>query len=213
MQQAAKLILWQDKKYSDFCVVNDNNAYILTDFMLGDQMTMEVCFKRTTDINTGLVTVGTFMPGVQDYQDYRFFFFNTSTMICDCGTALNTTTGGGRTHADVDDKTFWHIAKFPVLVNSNAKTLLDGVVTNTENSIRSDGNFGVKSNPLTFFSNSQTNASQQIALRYVNIWRFNTDEILASFWPDKRGGFIDTVSKKFYAPIKGEVKIKKWKEV
>ena len=75
-------------------------------------------------------------------------------MICDCATALNTTTGGGRTHANVDDKIFWHIVKFPVLVNSNAKTLLDGVVTNTENSIRSDGNFGVKSNPLTFFSNS-----------------------------------------------------------
>ena len=75
-------------------------------------------------------------------------------MICDCGTAVNTTTGGGRTFANVDDKTFWHIAKFPVLVDSNAKTLLDGIVTNTENSIRSDGNFGVKSNPLTFFSNS-----------------------------------------------------------
>lgn len=145
----------------------------------------------------------------------RFFFAaGASTMICDCDTAVNTTTGGGRTFTNVDDKTFWHIAKFPVLVDSNAKTLLDGVVTKTKNSIRSDGNFGVKSNPLTFFSNSETNASQQIALIYVNIWRFNTNELLASFWPDKKSnGIVDLISQKSYVPAIGNVKIMKWKEI
>ena len=47
--------------FSKYCIVNDNaTTYIETDFMLGDNMTLEVCFKRTHDksSDTGVVLVG-----------------------------------------------------------------------------------------------------------------------------------------------------------
>jgi len=136
--------------------LNDSNAYIETDFTLGNYMSMEICFRRTSDVNTGILTVGTWAAGVQDYQDFRFFFNANSTMICDCGAGVNSTTSGARIAQNVDDKTNWHVCKFPMLINGTAKGFLDGnVIEYTENGgIRSDGNYGVKSNPLTFFSNS-----------------------------------------------------------
>lgn len=48
----------------------------------------------------------------------------------------------------------------------------------------------------------------KIAIHHVNVWRYNSDELLASLYADKKsGGVIDLISKKHYVPTTGEVSI------
>lgn len=71
--------------YSEYAVVNDSNACIVTDFMLGDYMTLDVCFKRThgSSYDTGSILVGT-VPSSSDWEDFRLFFYN-GTLYGDFG--------------------------------------------------------------------------------------------------------------------------------
>ena len=92
--------------------------------------------------------------------------------------------------------------------------ILDGVAITKNRNYTSDGAWGTKPSKLKLFGVTSTDTTYQPgAIRYINVWQYNTDNLLASFWPDKRGGFVDTVSKKFYAPVQGEIEIKKWEEV
>lgn len=76
---AAKQLFFSsdDVDYSEYAVVNDSNACIVTDFMLGDCMTLDVCFKRThsSSYDTGNILVG-IVPSSSDWEDFRLFFYN-----------------------------------------------------------------------------------------------------------------------------------------
>ena len=105
------------------------------------------------------------------------------------------------------DTASWHVVKCP---DGSSSPSLDGSTAafKQEHPLRSDGNFGTFGAKLKIFQEADA-PNQKAAVRYINVYRFNTDELLASFWPDRRGGFIDAISGKFYAPVQGEVEIKK----
>ena len=215
-QISSKQLFWLDNNVDPtLAVVNSGTAYFVTDFLLGDQMTLEVCFKKTSTVRTGALFVGIGGTGGNDYlYDFRFFFApNPNRMYCDCGKGNPQGDAGGRYYA-VDELTQWHVVKFPTLVNGQPVAILDGVAITKNRNYTSDGAWGTKPSKLKLFGVTSTDTTYQPgAIRYINVWQYNTDNLLASFWPDKKGGFVDTVSKKFYAPVQGEVEIKKWEEV
>ena len=222
MEQAAKNLFWVDESYSDYCIVNESDQTILSaDFLLGDQMSLEVCFKLTKHEYTGDTAVGSGITPHTDTQDYRFFFYDEH-IICDCGQATNYNSSGARYAMKFTDLSEWHTVKFPVLIGGAAKVLFDDKDVVNESfadapsPMKPNGNFGTLPMPVCLFKNDITgNAiSQKIAIRYINIWKFNSDELLASFWPDKKSnGIIDLISQKSYVPAIGEVKIMKWKNL
>lgn len=219
-QESAKQILWNSSVAIDdtLAVVNNNEAtYIPTNFMLGNYMTLEMCFKRISLTDTGHVIVG-FMRQASlyhdDAKDYRCFF-SSGKMYCDCGRVSLTNSRDSRFSAPMTDTISWHIVKFPVQDSSIARPILDGnwFGESVNQPFDATGNFGLTNMPLKFFTDMTDLQSQKVAIRYVHVWQYNSDKLLASFWPDKRGGFVDAVSGKVYYPVAGEVEVKKWEEV
>lgn len=174
-------------------------------------MALEVCFKKISDFDSGITLVGYCVSNISnefnDNLDYRTFFAG-SKLYCDCGY--------GRYEKPFTDKIDWHVIKFPVKIDNDAKPILDENSTQfTGGGFDANGNFGLVPTPLRIFDDVRypENANQPAAIRYINVWEYNSTKILASFWPDKKGGFVDTISKKFYSPVQGEVGIKKLEEV
>lgn len=225
MEYASKNLFWVDDTYADYAVVNEVDSTLLsTDFLLGDQMSLEVCFKLTKTEYSGDLAVGSGITAHTDTNDYRFFFHDEH-IICDCGQATNYNVSGGRYAMKFTDLSEWHDIKFPILIGNAAKVLFDDkdVVNdsfaNAPAPMKPDGIFGTLPMPLCLFASDSKQfengvLSQKIAIRYVNVWKFNTNELLASFWPDKKSnGIIDLISQKSYMPVIGEVKIMKWKKI
>lgn len=212
-QESSKQLFWLDNINVDptLAAVNSGTANFVTDFLLGDQMALEVCFKKTSDFDSGITLVGYCVSdGTQEFNDnldYRTFFAG-SKIYCDCGY--------GRYEMPFADKISWHIIKFPVKIGGVAKPILDESSAQfTGSGFDASGNFGLVPTPLRIFDDVRypENANQPAAIRYINVWRYGQDKLLASFWPDKRGGFVDAVSGKVYYPVAGEVEVKKWEEV
>ena len=213
MEAAARQNFWKNGFDDSLAIVNNGTGYIETNFMLGDQMTLEVCFKKTSTVRTGYVFTG-FYDGT-DPTDFRFFFA-TNNMHCDCGKG-NPPDGiggvGGRYTAN-DEMTQWHIIKFPALVNGEPVATLDNAVMTKDHAYASNGAWGTTPSKLKLFGATATDTSYQPgAIRYINVWQYNTNNLLASFWPDKAGGVKDIISKKTYLPLKGSVEIVKWKDL
>ena len=59
-QESSKQLFWLDNSSVDpsLAVVNSGTANFVTDFLLGDQMALEVCFKKTSDFDSGITLAG-----------------------------------------------------------------------------------------------------------------------------------------------------------
>ena len=214
MGVADRQSMWKSRFDDSLAIVNNGTGYIETDFMLGDQMTLEVCFKKTSTVRTGYVFVG-FYDGA-DLTDFRFFFAPPNRMYCDCGKGTQSYDYGGRSFC-ADELTKWHVIKYPTLVNGELVALIDNENMTIEKDYMhhsSNGAWGTTSSKLKLFGATSTDASYQPgAIRYINVWQYNTNNLLASFWPDKAGGVKDIISRKTYLPLKGSVEIIKWKDL
>lgn len=182
--------------------------------MLGDNMTLEVCFKRTHDksSDTGVVLVG--HHNLQsDRTEYRLFMAG-GYLYGDCGKGQSYTAAGGRNYYSFTDQSSWHIAKFPVYDGSSNVMMLDGKTTGrvSENQYVANGDFGVQASKLCVFTDAlDPAASQKAAIRYLNVWKYGTNELLFSGWPDPaRNGLIDIISMKCFEVNNGSVKIVDW---
>lgn len=215
MGVADRQSMWKSRFDDSLAIVNNGTGYIETDFMLGDQMTLEVCFKKTSTTRTGALFVGKGgTGGNDDLIDFRFFFApNPNYMYCDCGCGVPSGDSGGRYYI-ADETTQWHVVEYPKLVNGTPVALLDGNIMTQARAYKTDGNWGTVAGKLSLFGPNQSVATYQPgAIRYVNVWQYNTDNLLASFWPDKAGGIKDIISRKTYLPLKGSVEIVKWKDL
>lgn len=72
MTEAKRQLFWNDGDVDTLAVVNRNTAtYISTDFMLGNYMSLEICFKRTSITDTWHV-IAEFMPiSLLSFNDFR----------------------------------------------------------------------------------------------------------------------------------------------
>lgn len=143
---AKQLFFSSDVDYSEYAVVNDSNACIVTDFMLGDYMTLDVCFKKIDSSATGLVLVG--YESTVDYRDYRLFFAN-SQVFGDCGNGGRSYGVGARSIQVLSDTSSWHTTVFPTPSGSSDVMLVDGKAASTvEIAYTVGGNFGATASKL-----------------------------------------------------------------
>lgn len=154
-QKGSKQLFWLDNINVDptLAVVNNHEGtYISTDFMLGNYMSLEMCFKRTSTTDSGQVIVG-FCYNNDDAKDYRCFFAG-GRLYCDCGRVSSTNSRDSRFSATMTDTTSWHVVKFPVADGSIARPTLDGnwFGDSTSQPFDVTGNFGLTNIPLEFFA-------------------------------------------------------------
>lgn len=58
MGVADRQSMWKSGFDDSLAILNNGTGFIETDFMLGDYMTLEVCFKKTSTVRTGGLFVG-----------------------------------------------------------------------------------------------------------------------------------------------------------
>lgn len=211
-------ILKRQKTIDDtLAIVNNGNAYIETDFMLGGtKMQIETVFLiRPSDNNTGDLFIG--HSQTNDAKDYRFFLFNNHTVFVDVGEGTN---GLGSRQTIKPSENVWHKFLVPVAVDSSvALPQCDdaefGSVSSNPITLTVEG-FGTVSDKLKIFAKSTSANSQTGAIRYIRVRDFNTQEILADFYPmidNNVPGIYDVISNKFYASSTGTLQVVSWKSI
>lgn len=64
------------------------------------------------------------------------------------------------------------------------------------------------------FGKASDATMQKAAIRWIKVWKYGSDELLFSCWPDpKNGGMIDLISGKQYQPSNGSLKIVKLEDM
>ena len=197
-------------------LVNDGNAYIETDFLLGGtKMQMEaVLLRRSTDNMTGGVFVG---HDDNDAHDYRLFFAGVTNgvIFIDVGSG---TKGRGARETPLFSHGEWHRALTPIADSATSgHSEVDGQMDYVQDAISlSTSGFGVYARKLKFFAGSSTKDSQTGAVRMVRVRDFDTGRLLADFWPKVKSGvpgIYDRVAGKFYTSTKGTLRVVPWKEL
>ena len=178
-------------------VVNRGGACFDTGFVLGDYMTLEVCFLVPDGAVSNCHVLVGHNGGGNDSRDFRLFAANNAVVL-----------DAGRARCVVGiSRNEWHTALGPV----DARFVVDGEVVQGE-SYAADGGYGVTNGTNMLVFGDQTK-SQESSIRYITVTRYGTGEILCDLWPDRRGGFVDRVSRRLILPVQGSVDVIDWRKV
>lgn len=183
-------------------VVNRGGASFDTGFVLGDYMTLEVCFLVQAGASLSGYLLCGHVGGGNDSRDFRMFF-HADQVYLDAGGLPNGGGARGAVHISRDE---WHTALGPV----GGHFVVDGSVVWSD-PYAADGGYGVNGMSMRVFGDSKD--SQTSAIRYITVTRYGTGEILCDLWPDRRGGFVDRVSKRLILPSAGSVDVVDWRKV